>query len=168
MTRKHLPDPTLDRESDHPWHVSINRFMDSARAAGEYERRRWMYEAKYLASEVPRMALLFGKERRGELPKPHKQCSLSPTEPVADNHLRCCLGVECRKCPELLALDSADMPPEEIDKAKAWTCGAHIVSEGGDSSLEGYLLTVDDIMFWRRTYESMAGVDPDDESGEKP
>lgn len=157
--KKAAKDPTMDRESEHPWHVSINRFTEKL----ELRKHGWMYEAKYLALEVPRMVRLFGRERRGELPKIHRQCSHSPDEEVVDNYLVCCLGQECRKCPELLALDSAKMPPEEIDRAKAWTCGAHIVSAGGDPALEGYLLTVDDIMFWRGTYESLASQDQEQE-----
>lgn len=41
--------------------------------------------------------------------------------------------------------------------AKAWTCAAHIVSSGGDVLREGYLLTVDDRMYWDKVYENLAG-----------
>ena len=46
--------------------------------------------------------------------------------------------------------------PGEIDAAKAWTCAAHIVSSGGDPLKEGYLLTVDDRMFWDNVYTNMS------------
>lgn len=151
------------REGDfrQKWHETVNRFHDDKHG----EHRRWMYEAMDMMQEVSRLTRILGMERRGELTKKHKQCSLSPTEPVADNHLTCCLGVECRKCPELLALDSAELPPEKIDEAKAWTCVSHIASQGGDPAKEGYLLTVDDRMFWDRVYENLSTPSghPDDE-----
>lgn len=153
------PDPRVGRRDDHPWHVAVNRLHDERREKNE-ERSRFMYEAKAAAHEVPRLMLLFKDEREGRLTKIHRQCTLSPTEHVVDNHLTCCLGVECRKCPELLALEKAELTPEAIDRAKAWTCVAHVLSKGGDVSGEGYILTEDDKMFWQRTYESMAAVDP--------
>ena len=108
-----------------------------------------MYEAKTMADEVPRLVLLFKREREGRNPSVHQQCSRSQPVPVVDNHLSCCLGVKCRECPELLAIEKMEKStPEEIDTAKAWTCAAHIVSEGGDPAGERYLMTVDDRMFW--------------------
>lgn len=136
------------------WHVAVNRYNSGRLGSPEYSR--WMYEAMKMAGEVPRMAVLIGMERRGELPKTHRQCSLSPSEPIPDNHLQCCLGVKCAACPQLLALDQMErVTPEEIDTAKAWTCAAHIVSEGGDRMNEGYILTVRDRMFWDRVYENL-------------
>ena len=136
------------------WHVAINMHQDGK--IGTPELKRWMYEALKMASEVPRMALLIGMERHGELPKEHRQCSLSPADPIPDNHLQCCLGVQCSKCPHLLALDRMErVTPDDIDTAKAWTCAAHIAFEGGDRMNEGYLLTVSDRMFWDRVCESL-------------
>ncbi|MDX2059901.1 MAG: hypothetical protein SFV24_18980, partial [Gemmatimonadales bacterium] len=140
------------------WHRAVNAFHWPAEGP-KRTHDKWMYEAMDMASEVERLPLLFRKEREGGLTKVHQQCSLSPTEPVADNHLTCCLGIECRKCPQLLALESAELSPEEIDRAKAWTCVAHIAMSGGDPAGEGYILTTDDRMFWDRTYASMAGED---------
>lgn len=149
---------------DHQWHVALNRFnfphADEPELDGGH--RDWMYEAKAAFFEVPRMARLHAAERLAHLPVVHQQCSMSPTEPVSDNHLTCCLGIECRKCPELKALELAEMPSEDIDTAKAWTCATHIISRGGDQAKEGYLLTVDDAMFWQNTYASLAS-NPDDE-----
>lgn len=157
-----LPSPADDferrRKMSQQWHYAVNTLHDGkVGKAGEW--RSWMYEAMTVFQEVPRLALILGNERRGELSKLHRQCSHSPTEPVPDNHLTCCLGVECRKCPELLALETAKLPPEEIDEAKAWTCATHILMSGGDPAKEGYLMTTDDRMFWDRTYQNMAAED---------
>lgn len=149
---------------NHEWHVAINKFTEDKIGKGEWPR--FMYEAKTMADEVPRMVVILRLEREGKLPQRHQQCSHSPVEKVADNHLTCCLGVKCRKCPHLLALEKAAMKPEEIDVAKAWTCAAHIVSQGGDTAGEGYLLTVGDRLFWDRVYESM-GAPPSTASAHK-
>lgn len=99
-------------------------------------------------------------EREGKLCKQHRQCSYSPLEAVPDNHLTCCKGVECRKCEFLLALnESADLTPEQRDEAKAWTCIAHIISTGGDVAREGYLMTVDDRMYWDTVYQHLASAE---------
>lgn len=144
-----------DRDFGHEWHVAVNAHAQACREGGQ-EWPRFMYEAMDARHEVPRLTAIIGMERRGELTRTHQQCSLTPVEPVADNHLSCCLGVECRKCPHLLALDSAKLTPEQIDEAKAWTCVSHILMSGGDTANEGFLLTVDDRMFWDNTHESMA------------
>lgn len=144
----------LDNKIAHQWHVAINRFNHNRLGTDQWQH--WMYEAKDLADEVPRMVMLFALEREGRLPKLHKQCSLAQPEEVIDNHLTCCLGVECRKCEYLVALEATEVSPNEIDTIKAWTCAAHILSKGGDVAKEGYLLTADDRMFWDRTYESLA------------
>lgn len=144
------------RDAGHAWHVAINRHSDALRKEGK-DWPRFMYEAKKMASEIPRMALLFKCEREGALPETHQQCSHQQPVSVKDNHLSCCLGVECRKCPHLLALDKLEGgDAAEIDFAKAWTCAAHIVSSGGDTANEGYLLSVDDRMFWDNAYASLA------------
>ena len=140
----------------HAWHVAINKHHNLCGDGPRPEWKRWMYEGKTMSAEVPRLAVLFKMERLGELSKLHKQCSMSPVEAVDDNHLTCCLGTECRKCEALLALDQAELAPEEIDHIKAWTCAAHIVSSGGDPAGEGYILTTDDRMFWDTTYHYMS------------
>ena len=150
----------MDRKAAHEWHVAINKHCHPS--GGLLNHQSWMYEAKTMHAEVPRLALLFSMERKGELPSTHRQCSHSPLEEVPDNHLFCCLGKVCRECPHLKALDLAEISEEEKDEAKAWTCAAHIVSEGGDLAGEGYILTVEDRMYWDRVYESMAQSDPAD------
>jgi hypothetical protein len=149
-----------DNRFTHEWHVAINGHCSPLMGSGKWPK--WMYEAKTMADEVPRMVMLFRSERQKALPATHKQCSMTPAVPVKDNHLSCCLGVKCRECPELLALEKMKRSPEEIDTAKAWTCAAHIVSKGGDFMNEGYLLRVDDRMYWDNVYASLAA--PDQES----
>ena len=148
---------------NHQWHVAINKFAMGKSMTKDWPR--FMYEAKDLAGESKRLVLLFQKERKGELPKIHRQCSLSAPEAINDNHLTCCLGIECRKCESLLALEKAEkVTPEQIDEMKAWTCCAHILMSGGDMANEGFILTTDDRMFWSNVYESLS-YDPDrDES----
>jgi hypothetical protein len=192
------PDVRLPRQPDDgfdsAWHRAINDYAApyEAQHAGrrraswdppvpaERDGKRFMYEAKRLAHEVPRLAYLFGRERRRELPTLHRQCSHAHAVPVADNHLRCCLGVECRQCPHLAAIDGVrtrrtldrvagedgkrvavwvvePIPDEQRDVLKAWTCATHIAMRGGDSAGEGYILTTDDRMFWDNMYRSLAG-----------
>ena len=156
-------DTRLDHRFAHGWHVAINQFHDGK--IGSSEWRSWMYEAKTLADEVPRMAMLFKLDRQGRLADVHAQCSRSRTVPIVYNHLSCCLGVVCRECPELLALGKMqEATPAQIDQARAWTCAAHIVSKGGDQAREGYLLTVGDRMYWDRVYQNMAANDPSEAS----
>jgi len=140
----------------HEWHVAINRHSDEQRQADK-EWPHFMYEAKSAAAEVPRMAMLFKQEREDALPKTHQQCSMQEPVPVQDNHLTCCMGVKARECPHLLALEKIERcTPEDIDSAKAWTCAAHILSNGGDAMNTGYLLRVDDRMYWDNVHASLA------------
>lgn len=91
----------------------------------------WMYTAKMVSDEVPRMILLFEGERRG-LATHYKMCAHdpAPAKPLPDNHLRCELGKECRKCPFLARIEAKeDMTNEAKDEAKAWTCATHILLE---------------------------------------
>lgn len=142
----------------HEWHVAVNRHQDAQRAAGkDWGEARFMYEAMHLADEVPRMVMLFQQERENALPKTHQQCSMQAPVPVKDNHLSCCLGIKTRECPHLLALEKIERcAPDDVDAAKAWTCAAHIVSQGGDRMNEGYMLRVDDRMFWDNVYANLA------------
>lgn len=142
----------------HQWHVALNGYKPDDGMAPS-----WMYEAKRAVAESKRLALLFSMERQGKLPAVHRQCSHSADEAIADNRLTCCLGVECRACPELLALDkTVGVSSEFIDEAKAWTCVSHILhTRGGgwvDTS-EGYVLTTGDHMFWERVYENLSMPD---------
>ncbi|PKN20928.1 MAG: hypothetical protein CVU71_03880 [Deltaproteobacteria bacterium HGW-Deltaproteobacteria-6] len=145
----------LKRDFDHNWHVAINQFN-----LNSDKFRHWMYEAKTLSQEVSRLKSLFTMEREGKLKKIHKQCSMSQSEEIPENYLKCCLGIKCQECPELIALNKMEkVTPEQIDEAKAWTCAVHIVSKGGDIAGEGYLLTVDDRMFWDNVYKSLSQTD---------
>lgn len=163
-----VPDIRLPREFDgtgvsHSWHRALNGYdhahvplvREGAGFDPASDGKTFMYQAKDVADEVPRMAYLFARERRGELTRMHRQCSHSAAEPVPDNHLTCCLGVACRACPHLAALDAVDCTEEQRDVMKAWTCATHILLRGGDSAREGYLLTTDDRMYWDRVYRSM-------------
>lgn len=140
----------------HEWHVSINKYSDKTKVE-ETEYPSFMYNAKTMADEVPRMIVLFKLEREDTLRKTHKQCSHQEAVPVEDNHLTCCLGVKCKECPQLLSLEKIEhCTPEDIDTAKAWTCASHISSKGGDLMGEGYLITVDDRMFWDNIYQNLS------------
>lgn len=154
----------LNEQMHYEWHVAVNGHANKCLAAGnEWDQIRFIYDAKMMADEVPRMAMLFRQERDGALPQVHQQCSMQPTVPVQDNHLTCCKGVKTRECPHLLALEAIEnCTPGDVDVAKAWTCAAHIVSTGGDTMNEGYLLRVDDRMFWDNVYDSLSR----DEGGE--
>jgi hypothetical protein len=142
----------------HEWHAAVNRHQDTRRDAGqEWSEARFMYDGMKMADEVPRMVMLFRQERENALPQTHQQCSMQAPVPVKDNHLSCCLGVNTRECPHLLALEKLDRcEPSDSDTAKAWTCAAHIVSTGGDLMNEGFLLRVDDRMFWDNVHASLA------------
>jgi len=143
----------LNHQTSIAWHGAINAHVFIGR--GEHKSLKWMYEAKTAADEVPRLATLFKMERENALPKVHKQCSLSPPEPVSGNHLTCCLGKKCSECPHLKALDKADMDNEQVDLWKAWTCMAHILMSGGDVAGEGYVLRTDDRIYWDRVYSNL-------------
>lgn len=142
------------RQIRQKWHEAVNAFHSESKQA---EHRHWMYEAMDVYQEIPRLIRIHGMERKGELVKLHQQCSHSIPEELKENHLTCCLGIKCKECPELLALESAELQPEEIDIAKAWTCAAHIISKGGDISNEGYILDESDKRYWANLYESLAG-----------
>jgi len=147
----------LDRKFDGKWHNILNRFHEkSGPQDGEF--RSWMYEAKRMADEVPRITLMFQMEREGQLPELHQQCSHSPTGPIEDNRLICCLGVECRGCPELLSLAEGNLSPGELDLSRAWTCAAHIVSfsKRRVDTNEGYVLTRGDQMYWTKGHDSLS------------
>lgn len=157
----------LSNDAQYRWHYALN---DYNTIGGQHHS--FMYQAKALSTEVPRLALLFEMERNDKLPKIHRQCSHSEPEQVIDNHLTCCLGVVCRECPHLRALDKADITPEERDTTKAWTCATHVLMslelEGwsGIDTSEGYILTTDDRMYWDNVYASLAAVDVGDEQEE--
>jgi hypothetical protein len=143
--------------TEYPWHRAINDHCDEQRELKK-EWPHFMYEAKTAARSIEYLPDLFAREREGKLPKTFRMCSCcSEGKHVVDNHLTCCLGIECRKCPHLLALEKTlELTPALIDQMKAWTCIAHILSKGGDVMNEGYILTVDDRMFWDRVCQSMA------------
>lgn len=117
---------------DGEWHRAISAEGERLRAQDCKEWPRVIYAAKTISDEVPRMVLLFQYERERGLPDSYKMCAHDPrpATKLADNHLRCALGQECRKCPHLAAIDrSATMTPEAKDEAKAWTCATHFLLE---------------------------------------
>lgn len=159
-----------DRDMIHKWHVAINQFNMNNMASTTKNWQSWMYDAKNMIVEIPRIAYWFGLERKGELPKIHWQCSHSEPEPITNNHLSCCLGVKCKECPFLLALEKADVTPEQLDEMKAWTCAAHIMHEKGKRLIddtEGYILTVSDKMYWARVYESLSRANDEPDTDEE-
>lgn len=116
---------------DNEWHRACNVESDRLRSEGG-EWPQVMYSAMKISDEVPRMVLLFQYERERGLPKSYKMCGLDPRPATAlpDNHLRCGLGQECRKCSYLAAIDRSEkMTPEAKDEAKAWTCATHFLLE---------------------------------------
>lgn len=148
---------TLKYPATHGWHVSINKYASE----DDFQNMRFMYNAKSMAFEVPRIANLFTAEREQKLPQKHKQCSISPEQEIENNHLTCCLGTKCSECHYLQALDGTERSTdEEIDLMKAWTCAAHIVSRGGDPANEGFILTKGDRMYWDNVYKSLAASEP--------
>lgn len=149
-----------DHRFDHNWHVAINQYNDGRSADGTW--CRWMYDGKSAWREAKRLPELFKREREGRLAQTHQQCSHSQPEPVPNNHLTCCLGVKCGDCPQLKAIEASALAPEQQDEAKAWTCIAHVLSSGGDQQNEGFILTVDDRMFWDRVHSNLAAAFEDD------
>lgn len=135
----------VDHSTDHAgcgdgaWHSAIAKFNDDRYKAG-LPHDRMMYRARSLSDELPRMILLFEYERKG-LAQSFKMCAHdpAPATPLPDNHLRCHLGVECRKCPYLAAIEAGAMTDEAKDEAKAWTCATHILTEAPDDYIEEYL-----------------------------
>lgn len=133
------------------WHGALNGHDIGNQAP------HWMYTAKQAADEVPRMILLFESERRG-LATHYKMCGHDPrpATPLPDNHLRCALNKECRKCPFLARIEAQEtMTVEAKDEAKAWTCATHILLESKlDRYFEGFLHDKSDAAFDARLAES--------------
>lgn len=133
---------------DRDWHAALNRYNDARHAANE-PYLGWMYTAKMVSDEVPRMILLFEQERAG-MPQRWKMCGHEAEfTQLHDNHLRCALGQSCRSCPHLQAIEShPGMTNEAKDEAKAWTCATHILLESKpDAHFEQFLRDqTDDLM----------------------
>jgi len=134
----------------HEWHVAVNHYSHAECKAGR-AWPGWMYRAMMASDEVPRMILLFENERRNGLAESYKMCGHdpNPATPLPDNHLRCALGQECRKCPHLAAIESHErMTPEAKDEAKAWTCATHILLESKiDTYIEQFIRDKSDDAF---------------------
>lgn len=133
------------------WHGALN-----GEGIGN-QAPHWMYTAKMVADEVPRMILLFEQERRG-LPAAYKMCGHDPrpATPLPDNHLTCALGKQCRKCPFLARIEErTTMTNEAKDEAKAWTCATHILLESKpERYFEGFLHDKSEAVFNERLGES--------------
>lgn len=135
------------------WHHALN-------GSGIHDQApHWMYTAKMVSDEVPRMILLFEQERKG-LPQSYKMCGHDPrpATPLPDNHLRCALGKECRKCPFLARIEAQDgMTNEAKDEAKAWTCATHILLENRpDVYMESMLRDKSDDAFDQIMFASLS------------
>lgn len=150
---------------DHEWHVAINAYAASDAFPKPADGRskdwpRMMYAAKAISDEVPRMVLLFERERTTGMPSTYKMCAHDPrpATPLPDNHLACALGQECRKCQHLAAIDRSErMTPEAKDEAKAWTCATHFLLESKpDVFFEGILHDKSDAAFDARLAASFA------------
>lgn len=143
----------------HNWHAAINNYSDNERIA-ERDYPHWMYTAKMVSDEVPRMILLFERERQHKLGNSYKMCAHDPrpATPLPDNHLRCVLGQECRKCPHLSAIkEQKNMTPEAKDEAMAWTCATHIMLESKlNSYFETFLHDKSDAAFDERLADSIS------------
>lgn len=148
---------------DHAWHVACNAESDRLHAATPPgQPREWarlMHTARKVSDEVPRMVLLFQYERERGMPDSYKMCVHDPRSAtkLVDNHLRCALGQECRKCPHLAAIDRSAMTPEAKDEAKAWTCATHfLLSSDEDVYFETILRDKSDDAFDARLAQSFA------------
>ncbi len=153
---------------DSAWHGAINAESDRCRSNNE-PWPRMMYTAKMISDEVPRMVLLFQYERERGMPDTYKMCAHDPrpATPLKDNHLRCALGKECRKCPYLTAIDRDDrMTPEAKDEAKAWTCATHFLLESKpDVYVEQILFDKSDDAFQERLMQSFGEMDDGPQEG---
>lgn len=138
---------------DNEWHRAINAESDRLRREDK-EWPRILYTAYTISDEVPRMVLLFQHEREHGMADSYKMCAHdpSPATKLVDNHLRCALGKECRKCLYLAAIDTSQiMTPEAKDEAKAWTCATHFLLESKpDVFLEQILRSKEDDAFDER------------------
>lgn len=156
---------------DTEWHRAINAHGEDERyfpkppmlngvATANRDWPRMMHTAKRISDEVPRMVLLFQYEREGPLRDSFKMCAHDPrpATPMPDNHLACALGVQCRKCPHLLAIDRSEtMTPEAKDEAKAWTCATHFLLESKpDVYFEEIVFDKSSAAFDQRLAESFA------------
>lgn len=143
---------------DHAWRVACNAETDRLREEGRNECPKVLYSAMKISDEVPRMVLLFQYERERGMPTSFKMCwhDPRPAKPLPDNHLRCALGQECRKCQLLAAIDRSEkMTPEAKDEAKAWTCATHFLLESKpDVWFEGILRDKSDDAFEERLVAS--------------
>lgn len=149
---------------DIAWHQAINAYSDDPQYfprptdGRSKDWPRMMYTAMKVSDEVPRMAMLFQMERERGMPASFKMCAHDPrpAKPLPDNHLRCGLGKECRKCPHLAAIDRSErMTPEAKDEAKAWTCATHFLLESSpDVFVESILRDKSDDAFDARLAES--------------
>jgi hypothetical protein len=134
------------------WHGALN-----GEGIGN-QAPHWMYIAKMISDEVPRMILLFEYERTGRLGSSYKMCGHDPrpATPLPDNHLSCVLGKECRKCPFLSRIDANErITSEAKDEAKAWTCATHVLLESKiDVYMEGIVHDKSHAAFEARLIES--------------
>lgn len=178
-------------QADHVYHAWINRRQDELAKAGK-QREHSLYEFKSLMHFLQWGGKRIEKAFTGQLPVLHQQCSRCEPEPIPNNVLKCCMGVEVLECDILLSLKAtfeeernrecgvlgkhySGIPDEEMYRLMAQTCAWHIYKTvtkgqegwGGIDTSEGHLLDVSDRMFWDRVYSSMADSDPEEEEGKR-
>jgi len=177
-----------EQQADHIWHVWMNHFADEESRSGK-KRPHSLYEFKSLLQFLEWGWKRLQDAYLGKLAVTHQQCSQSTPEPITQNYLKCCLGVDVTKCDILLSLKStfeaernrecgqlgkyySNVSDEQMYRKMANVCAWHIYkgvtkgSEGfnGIDTTEGHLMDVGDRMFWDRTYASMAGSDPGEDA----
>lgn len=167
----------LRNDTDHLWHVWINQYAQGESEKGK-PRPHSLYEFKSMLQALPWLGRTLGKERKGELPKTHRQCSRCAPEHIHENHLECCLGVKCAECPILISLRTSiaarskehykEITDEDVDHLCGLTCAWHIFTTAtgtpadhwGCDTSEGYIKDESDRMFWSNLYKSLSGGPP--------
>lgn len=109
------------QRADHSWHVGMNRYSETERAAGN-AFPHWLYNVKSAAHEMYRLMYLWESDK------------------ATDTNLRCMLGVKCRDCGILQAVEGAmreeqiserpfkrDITDDDIKAAKVMTCLGHML-----------------------------------------
>lgn len=150
----------------HNQHTRINKLSSEL----GYSEVRFMYTAKDLPGEIERMKSQHRRERLGTLPNQFVKCATfqSPAVPIENNYLQCALGVKCKECKYLKAIDEVQTAdPSLIDEMKAYTCATHIVQQIATKQYdmsEGFLQDKEDRMYWQNLYKSLA-MSEENESG---
>ncbi len=161
------------------WHSWMNKQSDLLKKDGSLIPST-IYEFKNMLSWLAYGHLKIAEAFQGNLPKVHRQCSMSPKEEVKEPKLTCAIGKDVLQCEILASLKAeceayAQRPTgndpftdKEMYRLMSATCAFHVLHEATgmtrklrlDTS-EGYMQDTSDRMFWDRVYESMATPLPD-------